>query len=432
MGTVPKLTRREPGRAIENGRKKTVVAEQKKDRSRSPSQDAVQHCVGSRDPSVTSATQERPQEQGSHVARGVTPVLGHAAPSREWSPERPMTSIERTNQQGSSLTRQLLQEQVAAAEQSVSSRQRTTTPSIILPESSGSPYSSPLTDNSTTRKRHRLSESPQHESLDGANDRPVKIRRPTTPLTAIKRPISKTASSFLETSPLSVATRTPSTPSSTGNASPQSPGLPESTQDRSFIIRSSQSDEDVELHPPLYEPQYKRPMMQNDEPDPWESDSSLEDVTALFARPKPANLPSSPRTAPKADVGGTGRNTRSRSGYNQPSTVRNSETGFIPLPTPKYKFSLGNLVKQNERETSAQVDIARIRAKLEDKPVVKASEQANGMNEALLTSLVKQEEGEDNVGKILQAMSRAEVLQTETAWHFFGEQSEARLRWSTL
>lgn len=107
------------------------------------------------------------------------------------------------------------------------------------------------------------------------------------------------------------------------------------------------------------------------------------------------------------------------------------ESAFTMTPTPKYKFSLSTLANQNKRDSNAQAEIAKAKAALQAPDVEMLAQSVHIMrddgNDAtisqknLLASVVHDDEGENRVGRLLQAVSRTEMLKTETAWYFFGE-----------
>lgn len=117
------------------------------------------------------------------------------------------------------------------------------------------------------------------------------------------------------------------------------------------------------------------------------------------------------------------RVTRSADGSAKSKTYFKRSTGKIATPTPQYRFSLKDLVKHNKREQNARAEIARAQQVLNQEHETKddASGRAGTYTkdqDELLATVVNQEEGVDNVGKLLMAMERANAAKTRTTFHF--------------
>ena len=150
-----------------------------------------------------------------------------------------------------------------------------------------------------------------------------------------------------------------------------------------------------------------------------DSDSSLEDPEQLLRgygnRHKPSPLTDSDlsrRATPAQRV------TRS---------MNASEKSVLKeLPAlPKYRFSLGTLIAQAEKDGAAEAGVERAirlaeeldrkRTTLEERMIV--DRLSDGINTDALASIIKKEDPDD-VDKLLQAIQRTEALQFKKSWHF--------------
>lgn len=118
------------------------------------------------------------------------------------------------------------------------------------------------------------------------------------------------------------------------------------------------------------------------------------------------------------------RVTRSADGSLKATTYfKKMNKGTILTPTPQYRFSLKNLVQHHKREQVARAEIARAQEVLNREDDTRGSDSDRAglydddQNE-LLSKVVNQEEGDDNVDKLLMAMSRANAAKTRTTYHF--------------
>ncbi len=109
---------------------------------------------------------------------------------------------------------------------------------------------------------------------------------------------------------------------------------------------------------------------------------------------------------------------------------RHQESAFAITPTPQYKFSLSSLATQNKRDSNAQAEVAKAKAALQVPEVEVLAAQikredgsdttiSTAIDDNLLASMVHDDEGENRVGRLLQAVSRTEMLKTENVWFFF-------------
>ncbi|KAI9787903.1 MAG: hypothetical protein M1816_007389 [Peltula sp. TS41687] len=108
------------------------------------------------------------------------------------------------------------------------------------------------------------------------------------------------------------------------------------------------------------------------------------------------------------------------------------------LVVPTYKFSLGSLLNQTEKDAAAEADILEARATLaipdptagspneptKTSHVEGAKDKDRGEDgEELLASVVKGQGGQGHLQKIMHAMNRTEALNRPRAWYFFEEES---------
>jgi len=148
------------------------------------------------------------------------------------------------------------------------------------------------------------------------------------------------------------------------------------------------------------------------------SDDDLDDLPNM-SRKRGKNAVAA-ATSPDVDQ----RVTRSADGSLKATTyLKKMNKGTILTPTPQYRFSLKNLVQHNKREQVARAEIARAQEVLNREDDTRGSDSDRAglydddQNE-LLSKVVNQEEGDDNVDKLLMAMSRANAAKTRTAFHF--------------
>jgi len=147
--------------------------------------------------------------------------------------------------------------------------------------------------------------------------------------------------------------------------------------------------------------------------DPDDSDTSMPDIGTLFGE----RVNRSQRQSPYLN-----------------DLYRPQEPAFTITPTPEYKFSLSSLANQNKRDLTAQAEVAKAKAALQAPEVEVRARSAQfkredgseatistGFDENLLASVVHDDEGENRIGRLLQAVSRTEMLKTENVWYFFDE-----------
>lgn len=110
------------------------------------------------------------------------------------------------------------------------------------------------------------------------------------------------------------------------------------------------------------------------------------------------------------------------------------------LVTPQYKFSLGSLLDQTEKDAVAEAGILEARAALAlpdpttdiprgpsqtSNPNAEDANHRDGKEagEGLLASVVKEQGGQRDLQKIMHAMNRTEALNRPKAWYFFKDGS---------
>ena len=148
-----------------------------------------------------------------------------------------------------------------------------------------------------------------------------------------------------------------------------------------------------------------------------DSDDELDDLETILNPKK--KQPVEPKVRQPSET----RTTRSATGSLSLSSYRKKTVALDLTPKPQYKFSLGNLNKRHQRDIKAQEEIARAEAIVAEHQ--KRDQEDNGLvtthgddQGKLLATVVKDEDGNDQVGKVLQAMSRANLPQTQIAFHF--------------
>lgn len=190
----------------------------------------------------------------------------------------------------------------------------------------------------------------------------------------------------------------------------------------SLVIRSSQQSENEEDENQIYEEEIV--FGEDDKVAAADSDSSLEDlddVLALFSSPK--------RQTPRSST----RQTRSRLKESITSTKTTDQKSFFsPLaPTPTYKFSVNNLIKQHARDTKAQAALAAANAvfattsAVSEKRALQDQTSEGGIQD-ILSTVVVQEDGEQKVEQMMQALNRTDALRFAIDWFAFEVASGAQ------
>ena len=157
------------------------------------------------------------------------------------------------------------------------------------------------------------------------------------------------------------------------------------------------------------------------------SDVSLEDLDDLITprKPSPISPPSSQIDFPSHQPSGagplTGIKTTKKKGTGtwHAATDDRSDTGK-KLPT--YKFSLDALIKQTQKYETSRESIHGARQLLESleeqKPVGKAI-SITGLDKDLLAAVIKKNDDETDLGRLMVAIERTEALHQDETWSFF-------------
>lgn len=252
---------------------------------------------------------------------------------------------------------------------------------------------------------------------------------------------------------MSLASHTPPTPSSL--PSPAIGGAQEkpiairsspavvSSQNKSFVVQSSQSDERVESEEEIEEgddtvladdPQRsKRVQQQLDGTKPTiqdldgdsDSDSSLEDLDAMLNRNRKKQ--ERPPTPPATTSARSKRTGAFKGSYDVPQTFENilskaNETSAAKAtPTPQYRYSLAKLVKQHKKgeQRRTAMEEAEAASKAREQHALAVNVDAGELDKDVLASVVKEEDGESSFSKVLQALERADVMTKQVEYHFF-------------
>lgn len=222
-----------------------------------------------------------------------------------------------------------------------------------------------------------------------------------------------------------------------------SPGIIAS-QNRSFVVQSSQSDERAESEGDLEgDTIVVQSLRTNDNPatefetlassDDGPSDSDLEslpDMATVLKNKLLANkLQKENRPLTTHTTRSAGRNNRGstfKGSYNVPQTFENilskpnrSDGSLLQTGLPsKQKSSLSKLVKlaqKDERRVSAMHEADA--AMLEEEEDLVDGNTDPGIN--ILANLVEANGDEDDLERLTHAMDRTEVMKGRTKWHFF-------------
>lgn len=164
------------------------------------------------------------------------------------------------------------------------------------------------------------------------------------------------------------------------------------------------------------------------------SDSSLDDLNELLTARKPSMKPisiSATRdTITRFDRGAV--HTRARTKVSRLDGRDNtSSTSRLPV-VPRYKFSLDSLVRQTERDTASESDVAKARslfgalegavdarellARNQEAPTAYTVEK---VDENLLASVISGSGEGTSLDKVLHTMRRTEALHRARSWLFF-------------
>lgn len=195
------------------------------------------------------------------------------------------------------------------------------------------------------------------------------------------------------------------------------------------------SSEPVE-HGPIMRPSKimvrKGETMIRNSDDESDSDMSLDELDALFAKQRPLvkQLPRQQTdVSPKRSTLVSER--QSKAGSTSVKGLKKKEHTHpkkVQQVTPKYKFSLESLVKQTESDNAVQAGVTQANS------LVAALEQRSQATDAkqrvvvgdiggLLASVVDKEGEPGKADRLMQAIHRTEAFHQEASWHFISRDS---------
>lgn len=201
-----------------------------------------------------------------------------------------------------------------------------------------------------------------------------------------------------------------------------------STQGSRRVVQSSQSDENEE-------PEGDLTMLEDDDDveSASDSDSSVEDITTILAKFSKPKQPAVQPIKAESGLGANARSLRSQTESGQPTPTPSSFASFesfAPPKTPVYQFSLANLVKQHQRESSIKLEVDEAKealcARKNPTPSTTSNLHHDVMNEELLMETVKQEDGDEaQVDKLKYALGRADVFLLNPVWYFLEDDAHS-------
>ncbi|KAL8784095.1 MAG: hypothetical protein Q9213_004154 [Squamulea squamosa] len=157
------------------------------------------------------------------------------------------------------------------------------------------------------------------------------------------------------------------------------------------------------------------------------SDLSLEDLDDLIAPPKPSTISSPPpqNRIPSyqplgarcsADIKPTHKR---KCGSGNAST---NEQTAAATNLPSYKFSLDALIKHNQKYESSREsiqDVAQLLEDLDEQKLVGKVDPNTALDIDLLASVIKKNDDDTDMGRLMAAIERTEALHQEERWSFF-------------
>ena len=158
-----------------------------------------------------------------------------------------------------------------------------------------------------------------------------------------------------------------------------------------------------------------------------DSDVSLEDLDDLIAPRKLSPLSSPPsqneilplQPLPAKRTTNTKSADKRRSGARYAST---NDRSAAETKLPAYKFSLDALIKQSQSYENSRESIQDARQLLESfeeqKPIGIATSNT-GLDKNLLASVMRKNDDETDMGRLMAAIERTEALHQEETWSFF-------------
>ncbi|KAI9809311.1 MAG: hypothetical protein M1825_002602 [Sarcosagium campestre] len=152
-----------------------------------------------------------------------------------------------------------------------------------------------------------------------------------------------------------------------------------------------------------------------------DSDLSLMDLDQLLAIPRPANAKTESLIPNRA------KDDRLIALENQ------NKRGLKRQRTRHYKFSLASLVDHAEKEIASEADVkrAKIALKVNDDEAGEGgndteAESSNNIDRSAVVSMVQEGQEQGNAQKMMNAVSRTEVLRRPKIWHFFDRDAAKR------
>jgi hypothetical protein len=148
-----------------------------------------------------------------------------------------------------------------------------------------------------------------------------------------------------------------------------------------------------------------------------DSDSDLEDVTALFRKKTPATAGNSQQGDSKDQ--GTEKSTMSLRSRLSKNT---SKVTYEPKRVAKktYAFSLDSLLKDTKKASAIEMRAAEANSKLR---ADESSSSPPRFDKTSLAAIVeKSDTADEGKGRrVLEALARTEAFETSAVWHLFGE-----------
>ncbi|KAL8773511.1 MAG: hypothetical protein Q9209_001615 [Squamulea sp. 1 TL-2023] len=158
-----------------------------------------------------------------------------------------------------------------------------------------------------------------------------------------------------------------------------------------------------------------------------DSDISLEDLDDLIAPHKPSIISSPPLqneilsyqpsgARRSADIKTTNKR---KSGSGHAST---NERSAAAIKLPSYKFTLDALLKYNQKYESSREsiqDVAQLLENLEEQKPVGKADPLTDLDKDLLASVIKKNDDDTDMGRLMAAIERTEALHQEERWSFF-------------
>ncbi|KAI4105275.1 MAG: hypothetical protein L6R37_002823 [Teloschistes peruensis] len=269
--------------------------------------------------------------------------------------------------------------------------------------------------------------------------RPSQISRSTTPKN-FKNTTPEPAKASVEQHDALLTSSQSSLLSSLRNSTPRGLDDP-SSQDHTLPLRDFGDDNSVQSNAsnrldhqaPIFNSSQRivrngEVIIKDSDDERSDSDISLEDLEDLIAPRKRPLAPSNPpdseiRTplSPAKTRSKTGRITRK--GHRDSVPAAADSTPSTSTALPRYKFSLGALIKQSKNDADSRKKIDDAKHLLEDFEEQKPISQ--GIDD-LLAALVGGQDEDDGTGKkdLKGAMERTEALYQDWIWSFFDPEQE--------